>query len=44
MPDKFLDNVSRCLAVRKELNVAVPQAVKTYLIAVSVCDFNSRYR
>jgi hypothetical protein len=44
MPREFLDNLCRDLAVRKERNVAVTQAVKTYLISVSVCQFKSRYR
>ena len=40
---EFLYDLSGGLAVRKERNVTVSQAVKTYRVSVSVCQFNSRY-
>jgi hypothetical protein len=40
---KFLDNLCRSLAVRKERNIAVPQTVKTYRVSLSVCQFKVSY-
>ena len=44
MSRKFLDNLGRCLAVRKERNIAVAQAMKTHLVAVPVHQFKPRCR
>ena len=43
MSRKFLHNLSGSLTVRKERNVAITQAVKTYRITLSVLQFNFRY-